>query len=189
MKKLILGFMLYMALPVSGKDLSLKGILIEPAKSILKKEFLDQTSRKVQFPAESQSYKLVFFGFTHCPMVCPTGLQKLKNVMGQLGKNNKTEYYFITIDAERDSPERLKEFLPKFDQRIIGLTGNIADIVAMENQFNVIVRKFQGNSSDEYTMEHSGYIYLLNKTGQIMVLYPATASASDISSDLKQILK
>ncbi|MET3889780.1 protein SCO1/2 [Bosea sp. OAE506] len=108
---------------------------------------------------------LVFFGFTHCPDICPTKLFEISEVLRAAGpKGEKLRALFVTVDPERDTPEIMKSYLGSFDPRIIGLSGDRPAIDAMVKAYRAYARKvpLQG---DDYTMDHTALVYLMAKDG------------------------
>ena len=111
---------------------------------------------------------LVFFGFTHCPDVCPTTLYQAFEVLRAAGDKAKgVRALFVTVDPERDTPEALKAYLASFDPRIVGLTGTPEAIAAVEKAFRVYARKVPMKEGD-YTMEHTALVYLMDKKGRFV---------------------
>jgi len=114
------------------------------------------------------NYKLVFFGFTHCPMVCPTGLTTISNVIEEL--KEKTDipisYFFITVDPERDTPEVLKEHLSNFNPSIHGLTGSEKQIEQVKKNFKAFSKKGEDDGSGNYMVDHSSYIYFMDPNNE-----------------------
>jgi len=108
---------------------------------------------------------LVFFGFTHCPEICPTTLYEASNWMAQLGDDaDKLDIYFISVDPERDTPELLSEYMSAFDKRIIGLTGTVASVDKAAKAFHVYYRKVDLDDGD-YTMDHTASVFLMKADG------------------------
>ena len=131
---------------------------------------------------------LVFFGFTHCPDVCPTTLFQMSEMLKATGeKGRDLKVLFISIDPERDTPEVLKNYLASFDDRIVGLTGNVASVEAAVRAFKAYARKVPTQDGD-YTMEHTSYVYLMDKNnalvGTVNLKRPPEEAARDV---LKQI--
>src|SRR6201996_5664035 len=111
---------------------------------------------------------LVFFGFTHCPDVCPTTLFDVSEVFRALGPDaKKLRALFITVDPERDTPAVLKDYLSSFDPRIICVTGDEASITAAEKAYRVYAKKVPVDGG-EYTMDHTAIVYLMNKDGRFV---------------------
>ncbi|GEO98262.1 SCO family protein [Methylobacterium haplocladii] len=105
---------------------------------------------------------LVFFGFTHCPDVCPTTLQQITDVLAALGpKADRLKVAFVTVDPERDTPEVLKTYLSSFDSRITGLTGTPEQVAATVKAYRGYARKVEGKDGD-YVMEHTALVYVVD---------------------------
>jgi protein SCO1 len=133
-------------------------------------------------------YRLMFFGFTFCPSVCPTEMQKIAEVLNGLGEQaDQVAALFITIDPNRDPPDVLKSYLEPFDKRITGLVGPHSEIRKLADAYKVYYRKV-GDGPD-YTMDHSAFIYLVSPDGDLINLYRMDQTAEDILNDLKPRLK
>jgi protein SCO1/2 len=110
----------------------------------------------------------VFFGFTHCPEVCPTTLNDLTLAFNALGdKARDLRAVFVTVDPQRDTPEVLKDYLQSFDARILALTGSADDIAKMAKLYRVYYAK-QPTSDGSYTMDHTSLVYLMNADGRFV---------------------
>ena len=111
---------------------------------------------------------LVFFGFTHCPDICPTKLFELSEVLRAAGpKGDKLKALFVTVDPERDTAETMKSYLGSFDPRIVGLTGDRPSIDAMIKNYRAYARKVPMKDGD-YTMDHTALVYLMGKDGNFI---------------------
>lgn len=107
----------------------------------------------------------VFFGFTHCPEVCPTTLWEMSAALEQLGGDaDDLRVLFVTVDPERDTPEVLSAYLQSFDDRIIGLTGSPENVTAMATAYRAYWRKVPTDDGD-YTMDHTASVYLMDGKG------------------------
>ena len=123
-------------------------------------------------PVSDQDMKgrpfLVFFGFTHCPDICPTTLFEISEVMKKLGKDaDRTGALFITVDPERDTPAALKDYLSSFDPHLRGLTGDPAAVDAALKAYRVYAQKIPLKDGD-YTMDHTAVVYLMDKDGHFV---------------------
>jgi protein SCO1 len=108
---------------------------------------------------------VVFFGFTHCPDICPTKLFEMSEVLRAAGgRGAKLRALFVTVDPERDTPDILKSYLGSFDNRIIGLTGSSADLAAVAKAYRAYAKKVPLKDGD-YTMDHTALVYLMDKKG------------------------
>ncbi|OWJ56737.1 SCO family protein [Inquilinus limosus] len=108
----------------------------------------------------------VFFGFTHCPEICPTTLWEMSQALAALGPDgDRLRVLFVTVDPERDRPEMLQQYLQSFDPRITGLTGTPEEIAAVAKSYRVYWRKVPTTDGD-YTMDHSAMVYLMDAEGR-----------------------
>ena len=118
----------------------------------------------------SGKYLLVYFGYTNCPDMCPTGLQSMSRALDQLKMEaDKVQPLFITVDPARDTVERLKEYDSSFHPKIIGLTGTAEQISAVAKEYQVYYQKGEGD--EEYEVEHSSQIYLVNPAGDLVTTF------------------
>lgn len=107
----------------------------------------------------------MFFGFTHCPIVCPTSLNDISLWLNELGKEAKDfRFYFVSLDPERDTPEKLKTYLESFSAPITGLTGSEAEIATAAKAMSVYYRKVPTSSG--YTLDHTALFFLFDAQGR-----------------------
>ncbi|GAC1333255.1 MAG: SCO family protein [Beijerinckiaceae bacterium] len=130
---------------------------------------------------------LVFFGYTHCPDVCPATLFEMSEVLRALGPDKKAAALFITVDPERDTPAVMKDYLSSFDPRIIGLTGDPAAIESVLKAFRVYSRKVPGENG-EYTMDHTALIYLMDKQGRFVRPFRLDRMPAEAAAELAKYL-
>jgi protein SCO1/2 len=131
---------------------------------------------------------VIFFGYTHCPEVCPTTLADLAQVLRKLGKDaDKVQVLFVTLDPERDSPTLLASYVPYFEQSFLGLYGDQESTEKAAKSFGVIYQK-QSNGGGGYTLDHSDSTYLIGATGQPLLLSPYGQQTELILSDIKLLL-
>ena len=130
---------------------------------------------------------LVFFGYTHCPDVCPTTLFQISEVFRALGSDAKIKALFITVDPERDTPELMGQYAESFDPRIVGLSGGRAAIDQVIADFRVYARKAPGANGD-YTMDHSAVIYLMDRDGQFSRAFNLERTPEQAAAELKPLL-
>ena len=107
---------------------------------------------------------LVYFGYTHCPDVCPTELARIADALAKMG-DKAIPALFITVDPERDTPQAMQDYASSFGPAIIGLSGSPQAIGAVEKAYRVFSRKGEVQSDGSYSMDHSSIVYLMNKTG------------------------
>ena len=131
---------------------------------------------------------LVFFGFTHCPDVCPTALFEISEVLGKLGPDaQKVSALFVTIDPERDTPAQMKDYLSSFNPRLVGLTGDPAAIAAVAKEYRVYMKKVPLDNGN-YTMDHTALVYLMDKDGRFVAPFNLKRSTEDAAADLRRYL-
>lgn len=129
---------------------------------------------------------LVFFGFTHCPDICPTTLFDVSEIYKALGRDgDKVKAFFVTVDPERDTPATLKEYLSSFDGRLRGLTGDPAAIAAVEKAYRVYSKKVPLENGG-YTMDHTALVYLMDKDGRFVAPFSLKRKPEDSAADLKR---
>ena len=151
-------------------------------------KLVDQNKRTVT----DQDFKgkpfLVFFGFTHCPDICPTTLLDVSQVLASLGNDaDRVGALFVTVDPERDTPATLKEYLSSFDPRLVGLTGDAKDIAAMEKAYRIYSKKVPLEGGG-YTMDHTALVYLMDKEGRFVAPFSLKRKPEESAADLRRYL-
>ena len=131
---------------------------------------------------------VLFFGYTHCPEVCPTTLADLAQVMRLLGKDaERVQVLFVTLDPERDNPKILAEYVPFFDHSFLGLYGDAQATAQAVKAFGVSYEK-TFNKSGDYTLDHSDNTYLIGIKGQPLLLSPYGQRTELLVQDIKLLL-
>ncbi len=137
----------------------------------------------------ADQYKIVFFGFTYCPAVCPTELQKVASILDQLGdKAQAIAPIFITVDPDRDDAKTMKDYIEQFHEDLIGLTGTQEQIDAVTKQYRIYASKVENDMMDGYMMDHSAYLYFMTPDDKMISLYPSQDTAEAIAKDIAQHL-
>jgi protein SCO1/2 len=148
---------------------------------------VDQDGRTVSERDFAGKPFLVFFGFTHCPDVCPTTLFEVSEILRALGPDaEKVSALFITVDPERDTPDKLKSYLSSFDPQLRGLTGDPAAVAAVTKAYRVYARKVP--QEDGYTMDHTAIVYLMDKNGRFVAPFSLKRGASEAAAELRKYL-
>ena len=126
---------------------------------------IDHTGKKFIFQTLKNQPSLIFFGFTHCPEVCPTTLSQLSEITDKLKtKIITTNIIFITLDPKRDTQEHLKDYISNFNENVIGITGNIMNIKKLADNWGVFYETIN-SSKDGYTLNHTATVFMLDKKG------------------------
>jgi len=132
---------------------------------------------------------VLFFGYTHCPDVCPTTMSDLKQTMKLLGdKASDVQVLFVTVDPERDTQEVLAQFVPGFDARFIGLRGTVAEVAANLSEYKVYAAKVSEPGKSGYTMDHSAGMYVFDKNGAPRIYLGYGEKPANIAHDLQLLL-
>ena len=132
---------------------------------------------------------VVFFGFTHCPDVCPTTMAELADVKRQLGADGKRlQAVFVTVDPERDTPEKLKGYMAAFDPSFVALRGTPAQTEALAKSFKAYYKKVPGADADSYTVDHTAGSYVFDPQGRLRLFVRYGQPVPDWVSDLRQLL-
>ena len=151
-------------------------------------KLIDQNGRTVTDADFKGKPFLVFFGFTHCPDVCPTALFEMSETFRRLGPDaEKARALFISVDPERDTPEKLKQYLSSFDPRIVGLTGSPEDVAAAAKAYKAYAKKVPLDGGD-YTMDHSAIVYLMDRNGRFVAPFNLKRPADQAAADLRRYL-
>lgn len=131
---------------------------------------------------------LIFFGFTHCPDVCPTSLFEMSEVLRAMGKDaDRVNAYFVSVDPERDTPDVIKTYLQSFDPHLKGLTGSEEQVAKVMSVYRVYAKKVPLKEGD-YTMDHTALIYLMDKSGQFVAPFNLKRTPEEAAADLKRFL-
>lgn len=132
-------------------------------------------------------YLLIYFGYTYCPDVCPTGLQSMAHALDQLGADvSKVQPLYITIDPARDTPAKIKEYISSFHPQIVGLTGTQQQISTLAKAYQVYFAKSEQVDDKDYLMDHSSLIYLMDPNGKLVKTFPQEVDPAVIVKTLRE---
>jgi protein SCO1 len=147
----------------------------------------DQDGKGVSDKDFAGKLMLVYFGFTNCPDICPTGLQTIALAMDELGAAGaNVQPILITVDPERDTPSVMKEYVQAFHERLVGLTGTPEQIAAVAKAYRVYYQKVQlKDSSLGYSVDHSGFIYLMDGKGQYLSHFRHDATPDQMAQKIR----
>ena len=150
----------------------------------------DNTGKRVTDQDFRGKYTLVFFGFTSCPDICPAGLQLMAGALEKLGtKAQRITPIFISVDPQRDTPEKLAAYVKNFDPRLVGLTGTPEEIAAVAKAYKVYYAKVPSKERpDDYTMDHTSIIYVMDPKGEFVTHFTPSTSVDDMAAKLDKIV-
>jgi protein SCO1 len=151
-------------------------------------QLTDQTGQTVTDKSLEGRPTLIFFGFTHCPDVCPTSLFEISEVLRAMGKDaDRVNAYFISVDPERDTPAAMKDYLSSFDPHLKGLTGDPEVMAKVISEYRVYAKKVPLKDGD-YTMDHTALVYLMDRTGHFVAPFNLKRTPDEAAAELKRYL-
>lgn len=151
---------------------------------------VDQDGRSTDETTFKGRWRLVYFGYTFCPDVCPTELQTMTDAMDELGPRaaEKLQPIFVTIDPARDTPEKLKNYVALFGHRLVGLTGSVPQVQAAARAYRVYYAKSPNASDpDAYLMDHSSFVYLMKPDGTLATVFPAGTPSDSMAKGIREV--
>lgn len=151
-------------------------------------QLTDQHGKTVTETSLKGRPTLIFFGYTHCPDVCPTALFEISEVLRAMGKDaDRVNAYFVSVDPERDTPTTMKDYLSSFDPHLEGLSGDPAEVAKVLTAYRVYAKKVPGKDGD-YTMDHTALIYLMDRDGRFVSPFNLKRTPEEAAADLKRYL-
>jgi len=151
-------------------------------------QLTDQSGQTVTEKALQGRPTLIFFGFTHCPDVCPTSLFEISEVLRALGGDaDRVNAYFISVDPERDNEAAMKDYLSSFDPHLKGLTGDPEVVAKVLSEYRVYAKKVPLKDGD-YTMDHTALVYLMDRDGKFVAPFNLKRTPEEAAADLKHYL-
>ncbi len=132
---------------------------------------------------------VMFFGYTHCPDVCPTTLSEMRKVMQMLGSDaQRLQVLFVTVDPVRDTPELLSKYVPSFDPSFLGLFGDLSATEKIAKDFKIFYRHSPGKTADSYSVDHTAASLVFDPQGRLRLFINYGQVADKIAPDIKKLL-
>jgi len=151
-------------------------------------QLTDQSGATVTEKSLQGRPSLIFFGFTHCPDVCPTALFEISEILRAMGKDaDRVNAYFISVDPERDGEAAMKDYLSSFDPHLKGLTGDPDAVAKVLSAYRVYAKKVPLKDGD-YTMDHTALTYLMDRDGRFVAPFNLNRTPDEAAADLKKYL-
>lgn len=177
--------------PPAPPELSQGTTRLEPPRSLRAFELTDHKGAAFNLDRLHGRWSFLFFGYTHCPDICPTTLSTLNAVardIAALPSSPPTpQYVFISIDPERDTPEQLAKFVPYFNPSFIGATGTKSAIDALTNQLSVVYLKVETDNPGSYMMDHSAALLLIDPRGRLHALMSPPFDPIGMAQDFQKL--
>jgi protein SCO1 len=182
-----------LAVSLQGRGTISPAIQSSPAGTSIGGPFLlTATDGKAVSSGDFQGkHLLVFFGFTNCPDICPSGLQQISAALDKLGPDAEAIVpLFITLDPERDTPEKIGSYLKSFHPRIIGLSGSADAVAAAAKAYRVYSKKVEtGSQPADYSIDHSSFIYVMSREGKYIKHFRHNQDAGHLASGILEAIK
>ncbi len=170
---------------------SYNGAALDPAEPAPAIRLADSSGTPFELAAQHGNVVLVFFGYTHCPDVCPTTLADWRHVADSLGaKAAAVRFVFVSVDPERDTPASVQRYAARFSPQFIGLTGTPSQIDSLKSAWHIAAFR-DGNPSDTssmYIVSHPSQVFVIDNTGKLVLMQSAGLTVSQITSDIKALL-
>jgi protein SCO1 len=182
---------LMLGLAGSVQAAEFKGGLLTPPKAAPDFTLTTQDGKDFRLSGERGHVVALWFGYTFCPDVCPTTLAELSQARARLGADAKRfRIVFVTVDPERDTPARLREYSNAFSRSFTALTASPERLAEVRKAYGVVAQKqVVANTSAAYLIDHSAFVYVIDPAGQLRLMFPFGMSVDDMVHDFKILLR
>lgn len=156
----------------------------------LQYELINEQDRTVEAGAHAGTIRLMFFGYTHCPDICPITLGRIKAALSAFPPEERSAFrvLFVSVDPQRDTPERLREYTAYFGEQVIGMTGSQAQLQALSRRYRVTYGYGDKNESGFYEVSHSGGVFVFDREGRARLLFNQSIGPQAMAHDLRTLL-
>lgn len=163
--------------------------LLKTPRPIAEFSLLDQDGQAAGTDSIKGQWTVLFAGFTHCPNICPATLSLLGATLKQVDPAPRPQVVLLSVDPERDTPQRLKSYLAQFDPHFKGLTGDEQKIATVRSSLGLIAEKTPGASPDSYTVDHSAALVLINPRGEVAGYITPPFDPAVVAHDLRKLMQ
>jgi len=170
---------------------SLRGTVFDPALPAPEIELTQGNGSSFRLSEMRGKVVLLYFGYTFCPDVCPTTLSDLRRVVADMGKDaSRVQVVFVTVDPERDTLEKMKDYVSMFDPTFIGLSGSFDELQKVWNDYGIYREETEfPNSASGYLVNHTARVYLIDQDGNLHISYSYNTPPDDIVHDIKILFR
>ncbi len=166
-----------------------RGSAIEPPVPMKDFSLIDQYGQKFTLREQDGKVVLVFFGYTHCPDVCPVTLAEFTRIKQELGSEaSQVRFVYITVDPERDTVPVMHSFMTNFDADFLALTETRENLEVVWSNFGVYQSRQESNSAGGYLVDHTARTYLLDQNGSLVATYPYEMTEADVVADVRHLI-
>jgi protein SCO1/2 len=171
------------------REYTFQGSLIEPPVPAPVFELTDMNGQPFQLSQLEDQVVVMFFGYTSCPDVCPVTLTEFLQIRSKLGgATDQVSFVFVTVDPERDTPERMRKYLTNFDPEIIGLSGERSELEPVWADYGVYQARVEGGSPENYLVDHSSRVYVIDTDGNLRLTYLFGTENQLITEDVRHLV-
>jgi protein SCO1/2 len=175
----------------AGDTPAIAGFVYPEPKAIAPFELTEQDGKPFNVDTLKGKWSFVYFGYTYCPDVCPTTLAELGRAQRALeaaGQDKNNQYFFVSVDPQRDTPKRLAQYVPYFDKKFIGVTGDERSLAKFTQEVGVIYSFPEGRKGDNYAVDHSSTLALFDPDARLHAVFTAPHKAEAIVEGFRKIL-
>ena len=168
---------------------SFHGVVLDPPDAAPPLALVDSTGAAYDLAAQRGAVVLIFFGYTHCPDVCPTTLAdwaKVKRLLGDEAAD--VRWLFASVDPDRDTPAVAQRYVAKFDRDFVGLSGSSAQVAAVMAAWKIASVRDAGGTDSIYTVSHPSSVFVLDRDGRVRLLHRNGLPAAQIAADIRALL-
>lgn len=166
----------------------LSATLLTPAKALNPFSLIDHRRQSFTLDSLKDRWTWMFFGYTHCPDVCPTTMRILDTVTNRIAPEIDTQVVFVSVDPERDTVEQLSLYVPYFNKSFVGVTGNIEELDRVTNELGILHVRVETDGGSGYLVDHSASVLLVNPSAQLQALFSPPHQAAEMAADFQKIL-
>lgn len=173
--------------PEPGPD----ALVLQPPRALPEFRLIDHEGRRFDRDRLTGRWSMLFFGFTRCPDICPATLQVLaraSDVLDDLPAGQRPQVVFVSVDPMRDDPETLAGYVPWFDPRFTGVTGKLPAVQVLTDSMGVAVSYRRQGETDEYSVDHTGALFLIDPEGRLHAIFAAPHDAARLARDYRRIV-
>ena len=172
-----------------GPEPDVPGLLWPEPKSLGPFSVIDHENNPFTLAHLRGKWSLLFFGFTHCPDICPVTLAVMDKSQRQLGRIRDVQYLFVTVDPERDTSERMEQYLSSFNPEFIGLGGSAEQVAGLTGQVGLPYFLDKTESEENYLVDHGASLFMIDPLGRLVGIFSAPHDAPDVTDRFNRIRK
>ncbi len=185
----LIGVVAFLTFAFQKPD-SFRGTLYDPAQPAPEFTLARADGQPFRLSAEKGRLVFLYFGYTSCPDVCPTTMSDLRQVRQAVGaKADQFDVVFVTVDPDRDTPDKMQQYASAFDPGFVGLSGSMDELQPVWAEYGVYRKIEASTSSTNYSVTHSSLLYLIDQDGNLRLSYSFGTSPDDIAHDVNLLLK